>query len=65
VYADLVEQPLRQVLLAQVGAAHDGDVGVAGRGSRLLKGALGAVGDEGVHAAGRHIVGDAMGDDER
>ena len=40
-YADLVEQPLRQVLLAQVGAAHDGDVGVAGRGSRLLKGALG------------------------
>jgi len=65
VYADLVEQPLRQVLLAQVGAAHDGAVGVAGGGSRLLEGGLGTIGDEGVHAAGRHIVGDAMGDDER
>jgi hypothetical protein len=50
---DLVDQAGRKVLPAEVGAAHDGHVLVAGGGSGLLERALDAVGHEPVHAARR------------
>jgi hypothetical protein len=61
----LVDQDGPPVLLADVGAAHHGHILVAGGVASRLEGMLDPLGDEAVHASGRRVCGDVMGEDEQ
>jgi hypothetical protein len=62
---DLVDQPGRNVLLAYARTAHHADVLVSGGGSRLLQGALDAVGHKCVHPSLGALRGRLVGDYEK